>query len=116
MPIVAMVLTIGRFVWRGSCNMIDECPFLSVSKAILLVACARYKNPTMDALAEDNRNDVASNIVALACGLIGKLTFSHTGLLITSNFSNLFIDLKVLMHCDKRSNRKPSWLIRLEEF
>ncbi|UJR28458.1 hypothetical protein I4U23_009698 [Adineta vaga] len=51
LPIVSMVLTI-------------------TSKAILFVLCYRIKNPTMYALAEDNRNDVASNIVALACGLI----------------------------------------------
>jgi hypothetical protein len=29
----------------------------------------------MYALAEDSRNDVASNIVALACGLIGIIHF-----------------------------------------
>jgi divalent metal cation (Fe/Co/Zn/Cd) transporter len=34
----------------------------------------------MSALAEDSRNDVASNIVALVCGLIGMLQFhlSHS--------------------------------------
>ncbi|CAF1613812.1 unnamed protein product, partial [Adineta ricciae] len=51
LPIVSMVITI-------------------VSKAILFVLCYRINNPTMYALAEDNRNDVVSNIVALACGLI----------------------------------------------
>jgi hypothetical protein len=30
----------------------------------------------MYALAEDSRNDVASNIVALACGLIGMVYFN----------------------------------------
>jgi hypothetical protein len=29
----------------------------------------------LSALAEDHRNDVASNIVALACGLIGIIHF-----------------------------------------
>ena len=42
-----------------------------VSKAILFVLCNRIKTPTMSALASDHRNDVASNIVALGCGLIG---------------------------------------------
>ena len=42
-----------------------------VSKAILFVLCYRIKTPTMSALAEDHRNDVVSNIVALFCGLIG---------------------------------------------
>ena len=46
-----------------------------VSKAILFVLCYRIKNPTMYALAEDNRNDVVSNIMALACGLIGMIRF-----------------------------------------
>ncbi len=45
----------------------------AVSKAILLVFCYRIKTPTMSALAADHMNDVASNIVALACGLIGKV-------------------------------------------
>jgi len=44
----------------------------AVSKAILFFLCYRVKNPTMSALAEDHRNDVASNIIALGCGLIGK--------------------------------------------
>jgi hypothetical protein len=42
---------------------------------VLFVLCYRIKNPTMSALAEDSRNDVASNIVALVCGLIGKSIF-----------------------------------------
>ncbi|CAF0868481.1 unnamed protein product [Adineta steineri] len=41
-----------------------------VTKAILFVLCYRIKDPSMYALAEDHRNDVASNIVALACGLL----------------------------------------------
>ncbi|CAF2986218.1 unnamed protein product [Rotaria sp. Silwood2] len=50
-PIIAMVLTI----------------------ATLFVLCYRIKSPTMYALAEDNRNDVASNVVALIFGLIGQV-------------------------------------------
>lgn len=46
--------------------------FTIVSKAVLFFLCYRIKNPTMSALAEDHRNDVASNIVALVCGLLGK--------------------------------------------
>jgi hypothetical protein len=44
-------------------------------KAILFILCYRINNPTMSALAEDNRNDVASNIVALVCGLIGNIRY-----------------------------------------
>ena len=43
-----------------------------ISKAILFLLCYRVKTPSMSALAEDHRNDVASNIIALACGLVGK--------------------------------------------
>lgn len=42
-----------------------------ISKAILFFLCYRVKTPTMSALSEDHRNDVASNIIALACGLVG---------------------------------------------
>jgi divalent metal cation (Fe/Co/Zn/Cd) transporter len=42
-----------------------------ISKAFLFIFCYRIKNPTISALAADHINDVASNIVALACGLIG---------------------------------------------
>mgnify|MGYP002423620312 CR=1 FL=1 len=44
----------------------------AVSKSILFFLCYRVDTPTMSALAEDHRNDVFSNIVALFCGLIGK--------------------------------------------
>jgi divalent metal cation (Fe/Co/Zn/Cd) transporter len=54
LPIFVMVLTI-------------------ISKAFLFIFCYRIKNPTISALAADHINDVASNIVALACGLIGTL-------------------------------------------
>ncbi|CAF1946642.1 unnamed protein product [Rotaria magnacalcarata] len=53
LPVIAMVFTI-------------------VSKIILFVLCSRINNPTMSALAEDNRNDVLSNSVALVCGVIGS--------------------------------------------
>jgi hypothetical protein len=46
--------------------------FTAVNKAILFILCSHVKNPTMSALAEDHRNDVASNIIALGCGLIGE--------------------------------------------
>jgi hypothetical protein len=72
-PIVAMVLTIGKLDFLLSeKNCIIS---FKVSKAILFVLCYRIKNPTMSALAEDSRNDVASNIVALVCGLLGMIIF-----------------------------------------
>jgi divalent metal cation (Fe/Co/Zn/Cd) transporter len=43
------------------------------SKLILFFLCHRVDTPTMSALAEDHRNDVVSNIVALFCGLIGRV-------------------------------------------
>ena len=43
-----------------------------ITKAVLFFLCYRVKTPTMSALAADHRNDVFSNLVALACGLIGR--------------------------------------------
>jgi hypothetical protein len=70
-PIIAMVLTIRKL---KTC-VIKNKTILSfiVCKSVLFFLCYRIKNPTMSALAEDSRNDVASNIVALACGLIGMI-------------------------------------------
>ncbi|CAF2227103.1 unnamed protein product [Rotaria magnacalcarata] len=50
-----------------------------VSKAILFALCCRIKLPAMTASATDHRNDVASNIAALFCGLIGIwLAYHHS--------------------------------------
>jgi hypothetical protein len=43
-----------------------------VCKAVLAFLCFQIANPTMRAVALDHLNDVFSNIIALACGLIGK--------------------------------------------
>ncbi|CAF1201035.1 unnamed protein product [Adineta ricciae] len=41
-----------------------------VTKAVLSFLCYQVANPTMYAVAQDHRNDVFSNFVALACGII----------------------------------------------
>ena len=43
----------------------------AVSKTILFFLCHRVNTPTTAALSVDHRNDVASNMVALAFGLLG---------------------------------------------
>lgn len=80
---------------------IDMSPFpitvmcvTAASKAILFLLCSRVKNPTMSALAEDHRNDVASNLVALACGLIGKRFF-----VTSSENTSLFIRRRKIDNC-----------------
>ncbi|XP_074654824.1 uncharacterized protein LOC141908619 [Tubulanus polymorphus] len=44
--------------------------FTIVSKLVLFLVCQRWKSPLSEALAQDHRNDVLSNIVALVCGYI----------------------------------------------
>lgn len=46
--------------------------YVLVCKAVLSFLCYRVSNPTMYAVAQDHRNDVFSNMIALACGIIGK--------------------------------------------
>ncbi|CAF3203017.1 unnamed protein product [Rotaria socialis] len=48
-----------------------------VSKAILFALCCRIKLPAMIALTTDHRNDVASNVVALFCGLIATYAYKN---------------------------------------
>jgi divalent metal cation (Fe/Co/Zn/Cd) transporter len=40
---------------------------------ILFVLCSRESSETLNALAQDHRNDVFSNIIALVCGTLGML-------------------------------------------
>ena len=42
-----------------------------VSKLILFLLCSREQSATLNALAQDHRNDVFSNTVALICGTVG---------------------------------------------
>lgn len=41
-------------------------------KMMLYMMCRQLPSPSVQALAQDHRNDVLSNSVALAGGLIGK--------------------------------------------
>ncbi|CAF1360825.1 unnamed protein product [Rotaria sordida] len=43
-----------------------------VCKAVLSFLCYQISNPTMYAVAQDHRNDVFSNIIALVCGIIAS--------------------------------------------
>ncbi|KAI0217953.1 Metal tolerance protein 10 [Lamellibrachia satsuma] len=47
-----------------------------VLKLILFLLCRRHDSPSLQALALDHRNDILSNSVALACGLLGYRVWS----------------------------------------
>ncbi|KAK3105096.1 hypothetical protein FSP39_017200 [Pinctada imbricata] len=46
--------------------------FTIVIKLVLYLLCRRVRSPTVQALAQDHRNDVFSNTLAIACGYIGS--------------------------------------------
>ncbi|XP_061196691.1 uncharacterized protein LOC133204968 [Saccostrea echinata] len=46
--------------------------FTVVLKLILFLLCRRIMTPTVQALAQDHRNDVLSNTLAIVCGYIGS--------------------------------------------
>ncbi len=69
--IVVMVAAVGKLDFLLSRKASSF--FFKVSKGILFIFCYRINTPTMRALAEANLNDVASNAVALICGLIGTI-------------------------------------------
>ncbi|KAK7504274.1 hypothetical protein BaRGS_00004578, partial [Batillaria attramentaria] len=48
-----------------------------VAKLVLWLVCRRVDSPTVQALALDHRNDVMSNIVAIACGYLGSAEFQQ---------------------------------------
>jgi len=43
----------------------------TAAKLVLYIVCRRIATPSTQALALDHRNDVVSNTVAVACGIIG---------------------------------------------
>jgi len=47
------------------------CDVSIAAKCVLYVICRRITTPSTQALALDHRNDVISNTVAVACGIIG---------------------------------------------
>lgn len=82
--IVICSLTIGRLtplLWLLSIYLTDVLEMLyvacnvAVTKLILFIVCKRLPNPTLQALAQDHRNDVISNTVALGCGYAGNIRF-----------------------------------------
>ncbi|CAF4682071.1 unnamed protein product, partial [Rotaria sp. Silwood2] len=60
-----------RYIAMGPAPITVMCVTI-VSKTILSFLCYQIANPTMYAVAQDHRNDVFSNIVALACGIIAS--------------------------------------------
>ena len=82
---------------------IATCVVTIVSKAVLFFLCNRIDTPTMSALATDHRNDVASNIVALSCGLIGITR--KEGEIFAAQSSRCFVQVRLPI--DKRSIRRP---------
>ncbi|XP_022345563.2 uncharacterized protein LOC111138064 [Crassostrea virginica] len=46
--------------------------FTIVLKFVLCLLCRRVKTPTVQALAQDHRNDVLSNTLAIVCGYVGS--------------------------------------------
>ncbi|CAH1776433.1 unnamed protein product, partial [Owenia fusiformis] len=51
--------------------------FTIVTKLVLFLVCRRIANPSIQTLAQDHRNDVLSNLVALAMGFIGTRYWSY---------------------------------------
>ncbi|ELU06159.1 hypothetical protein CAPTEDRAFT_181595 [Capitella teleta] len=53
------------------------CVITVVAKLILFLLCRRIDNASVQALAQDHRNDVLSNTVALSCGLLGAMVWKY---------------------------------------
>ena len=50
---------------------------LTAAKFVLYIICRRIVTPSTQALALDHRNDIISNTIAVACGIIGMQFWSH---------------------------------------
>uniref|UniRef100_A0A0B7ASK2 Uncharacterized protein n=1 Tax=Arion vulgaris TaxID=1028688 RepID=A0A0B7ASK2_9EUPU len=59
-----------------------------VIKLVLWLVCRREKSPIVQALAQDHRNDVLSNTVAIVCGYLGSKNF----MAVTNIYDFAYID------------------------
>ena len=50
---------------------------LTAAKFVLYIICRRIVTPSTQALALDHRNDIISNTIAVACGIIGMQFWSY---------------------------------------
>ncbi|XP_069103883.1 uncharacterized protein [Argopecten irradians] len=64
-----------------------------VIKFILYLLCRPILKPTVQALAQDHRNDVLSNSVALVCGYLGKYSQYWTGVYIITSITDWSIQI-----------------------
>ncbi|UJR18240.1 hypothetical protein I4U23_005140 [Adineta vaga] len=80
-----------------------------VSKAILFILCYRVKSPIMSALAEDHRNDVASNIIALGCGLVGSYAYQNSidqRAIVVDPTGAILISIYIIISWIRQANRQ----------
>lgn len=70
-PITIMCTTIGM---KGVVLTYKLSLIFLVSKLILFILCSRESSVTLNALAQDHRNDVFSNVIALICGVAGRFS------------------------------------------
>ena len=59
--------------------MISFCCYFAVIKFVLFLVIRKIASPSTATLAQDHRNDVLSNIVALVMGFIGERLLTLTG-------------------------------------
>ena len=45
----------------------------TVVKLLLYLVCRRVQSPAVQALAQDHRNDVFANLLAIVCGYLGNV-------------------------------------------
>jgi len=74
-PYITVQLVIGiQDISHTVYGIIAKCICVCVTTAakfVLYIVCRRIHTPSMQALALDHRNDIISNTVAVACGIIG---------------------------------------------
>ena len=84
-----------------------------VSKLILFLLCSRESSATLNALAQDHRNDVFSNTIALFCGILGYMSRKHptklpAALVLADSIGAMLISVYILITWIRQANRKST--------
>ncbi|CAF2541680.1 unnamed protein product [Rotaria sp. Silwood2] len=82
-----------------------------VLKLLLFILCSRETSETLNALAQDHRNDVFSNSIALICGIFGFLARKNpvrfpASLVLTDSIGAIVISIYILITWVRQANHQ----------
>ncbi|CAF0988981.1 unnamed protein product [Rotaria sp. Silwood1] len=118
LPVAIMGTTIGNSVLFFRFKFVsytDHIDLFLVLKLILFILCSRETSETLNVLAQDHRNDVFSNSIALICGIFGFLSRKNpmrfpAYLVLADSIGAILISIYILITWIRQANQQVKHL------